>query len=223
MSAEGPLRDRGQTGFSLIETMRWEPGDGLLRRELHMARLTSSARTLGFTFSAHEIAASLDAALENHASAMRVRLELERDGRVACTTQPFTPLASNSVWQVRIAAARLDSADALLRHKTSRRAIYQQARSEFSSQEADEVLLLNERDEVCEGTITSLFVETQDGALVTPALTCGLLDGVLRKELLMQGKVREAVLSVADLLPARRIFVGNALRGLVAAQLSQVD
>ena len=36
------------------------------------------------------------------------------------------------------------------------------------------MILLNERGEVCEGTITNIFVDTGDGVLVTPALSSGL-------------------------------------------------
>ena len=222
MSAERPLRDRRETGFSLIETMRWEPAGGIVRRDLHMARLAGSAGALGFTFAPQDTAWQLDTALENCTVPMRVRLDLAKDGRVSITTQPFNPLPADTLWRLRIASIRLDSADPLLRHKTSRRAIYETARAEFSPGATDEVLLLNEKDEICEGTITSLFVEAQDGALLTPALTSGLLDGVLRKELLLQGKVREVILSVDDLFRARRIFVGNSLRGLIRARLPQL-
>ncbi len=34
--------------YQLIETMRWEPLSGVLRFDLHMARLENSARELGF-------------------------------------------------------------------------------------------------------------------------------------------------------------------------------
>ena len=36
------------TDFSLIETMRWEPGTGIVRLRLHLARLKRSAGRLGF-------------------------------------------------------------------------------------------------------------------------------------------------------------------------------
>ena len=82
------------------------------------------------------------------------------------------------------------------------------------------MLLLNERGELCEGTITSLFVDRGDGGpLMTPALGCGLLAGVLRQEMIDTGKAVEAVLTLSDLAAAAAIHVGNSLRGLIGARL----
>ncbi len=83
----------------------------------------------------------------------------------------------------------------------------------------DEVILLNERGEVCEGTITSVFLDIGGTTCVTPALSCGLLDGVLRRELLNNSVVQEGVVTVDDLSRARNILVGNSLRGMIRAQL----
>lgn len=152
---------------------------------------------------------------------MRVRVELQGNGHVAVEARPFVPLAAGAVWRLRIASVRLDSADPLLRHKTSRRAVYEAARAEFSADEADEVLLLNEKGQVCEGTITSLFADAGAGPLATPALASGLLDGVLRREMIARKQAREATLFPADLARANRLFVGNSLRGLIPARLSQ--
>ena len=96
---------------------------------------------------------------------------------------------------------------------------FKSARAEFAAGAADEVLLLNERGEVCEGTITSVFVDDGTGILKTPTLACGLLAGVLREDLIASGRAREAMLQAGD-LAAGRLFVGNSLRGLIAARLS---
>src|SRR5690606_13495548 len=117
-----------------------------------------------------------------------------RGGTADATAQPFTPLAADKIWRLRFARARLDSSDALLAYKTTRRQIYVRARAEHLATQADEVLLMNERGEACEGTITNLFVDFGDGALATPRLDCGLLPGVLREELLEQGRAVEAVI-----------------------------
>ncbi|RVC43379.1 hypothetical protein EN779_34155, partial [Mesorhizobium sp. M4B.F.Ca.ET.088.02.2.1] len=102
----------------------------------------------------------------------------------------------------------------------SRREAYQHARAEYLASRADEVLLANERGERCEGTITNLFADFGDGVLATPRLDCGLLPGVLRGELLDEGRAAEAIYTLDDLKAARAVYVGNSLRGLIPAKLS---
>ena len=83
------------------------------------------------------------------------------------------------------------------------------------------MLLLNERDEAPRRHHHHLFLDAGDGGpLLTPALTCGLLAGVLRGEMLETGQAAERVLTVADLRAAKALFVGNSLRGLIGARLS---
>jgi 4-amino-4-deoxychorismate lyase len=205
------------TDFSLIETLRYEPESGFVRLRLHLARLTRSARRLGFAGAAAAEAHLLEA-VRDAGGALRVRLTLDRGGVVAVTTAPFAPLPADARWRVRIASTRLDSSDRLLRMKTTRRSVYEAARSEFASAEADEMLLCNERGEVCEGTITSIFLDDGSGALKTPPISCGLLAGVLRTELICQRRARVARLSPDD-LNRGRLYVGNSLRGLIRAEL----
>ncbi|RJG44042.1 aminotransferase class IV family protein [Mesorhizobium sp. DCY119] len=217
MSSEGPLRDGNPPDFELIETLRWEPAQGFVRLERHMARLEASARDLGFKFEQ----AVVEHELSNSGSApLRIRLTLDGAGNAKVTTQPFAPLPADTIWKLAIAKTRLASNDQLLRHKTTKRAAYEAARAEFPADAANEVILLNERDEACEGTITTLFIDTGDGVLRTPALRCGLLAGVLRAELLETGKAIEAVLTTDDLYKAKTLFVGNSLRGLIRARLA---
>jgi len=63
-----------------------------------------------------------------------------------------------------------------------------------------------------EATIANLVVEL-DGALLTPALACGLLPGVLRGHLLEEGRVREGIVRVEDLGRANRLWLVSAVRG----------
>ncbi len=217
MPAEGALRDGTAAGFELIETLRWEPGEGFVRLERHLQRLYASAHALGFAADPEAIGEALREC-QGERVPLRVRLTLAQDGEVKATTAPFEPLPADALWTLRIAGTRLDSADPLIRHKTTRRQAYEAARAEFSREEADEVLLLNERGEVCEGTITNIFIDAGGPALVTPALGCGLLPGVLRSEMIDEGKAKEAVLTEGDLRAAKAVFVGNSLRGLIRAR-----
>ncbi|APO76233.1 aminotransferase protein [Rhizobium etli 8C-3] len=203
--------------FSLIETLRWEPQTGFIRLRLHLARLTRSARRIGFGEPRHALD-ELDWSVRGATGALRVRLTFDAQGRIEVTTAPFAPLAPGTVWNIRIASTRLDSADKLLRIKTTRRTLYEAARAEYTPQQADEVLMLNERGEVCEGTITSAFLGDGSGILRTPPISCGLLAGVLRTELICERKARVGRIRLDD-LNSGQIYVGNSLRGLVPARL----
>ena len=70
---------------------------------------------------------------------------------------------------------------------------------------------------MAEGSRTNVFIE-KNGRLLTPPLSSGLLPGVLRAELIAQGRAHEAVLTLDDLAGADAVFVGNSVRGLVKAE-----
>lgn len=217
MPPESALRDGQPAGYALIETMRREADGTIPRRARHLDRMTHSAAVLGFAFARRMAEKVLDGIAGD--AALRVRLELAEDGRIGLTTTPFTALPQGTVWRLAIARTRLDATDPLRRHKTDSRAIYAEARGEFSADAIDEVLLVDGDGELAEGTITNLFLDRGDGVLATPPVTAGALPGVLRAELLDQGKAVEARLLPSDIARAQAIFVGNSLRGLIAARL----
>jgi branched-subunit amino acid aminotransferase/4-amino-4-deoxychorismate lyase len=208
MSAEGALPD-----FGLIETLRWNRDAGFGLLDLHRARIAASAAALGFPFAPQAFDSALAGAVGG-VEDLRVRLVLRGDGGFDVTTAPFVRDPPEKIWRVAVAAQKFVSRDPMLRHKTTRRALYEQA---LAASGADEVLFLNEKDEVCEGARTNLFLE-RDGLLLTPPLACGLLPGVLRADLLARGRAREKTLRLADL--RENFYLGNSLRGLLRARLS---
>lgn len=204
--------------YQLIETMRWEPLSGVLRFDLHMARLEKSARELGFSCNMDAVRQKI-AEIGTGEQALKLRLTLAPDGVATVSSTPYESLSCQTVWRIAIARTRLNHNDPLLRHKTTRRQAYLAAREEYSPAEVNEVILLNDRGEVCEGTITSIFLDVGGAACMTPALSCGLLDGVLRRELLNNSVVEEGIVTMDTLKNARNILVGNSLRGMIRAQL----
>jgi 4-amino-4-deoxychorismate lyase len=203
------------TDFSLFETMRYTPGEGIARLNLHLKRLETSARRLGFV-GAEKAEAALAAYLEPQTQ--RLRLELSRAGNISITAAPFTLQPEDAVWRIAITETRTASTDPLIRHKTTRRALYEAARAEFPANEINEVLLLNEKGELAEGTITNLFVEDDEGRLMTPPISSGCLAGVLRTSLICARKAYNHRLRPED-LAGRTLYVGNSLRGLIRAEL----
>jgi branched-subunit amino acid aminotransferase/4-amino-4-deoxychorismate lyase len=215
MPAESPVPD----AFGLIETFLWTRADGYVLAGGHFARLKTSARELGFVFSPEAYERALARACANPAAdRLRVRLELSRDGAFSIAAAPFTPEPAEKIFCVAVAKTRLDSRDPLLRHKTTRRAIYEDAlaAAQAADPRVDEVVFLNERGEVCEGARTNVFLP-REKILLTPPLACGLLAGVLRANLLSRGEACERVLHLDDLRDG--FMLGNALRGQFRASL----
>ncbi len=92
---------------------------------------------------------------------------------------------------------------------------YERARE----QGLDEVVLLNERGEVCECTSANLFA-VHGGRVLTPPLSSGCLPGVTRAVLLeeihLSGlTVQERVLLPADLESADEVFLASTTRELL--------
>ncbi len=195
---ESALREGGrQPGLRLIETMLWD-GRAAPHWPLHVARLQRSAELLGWTCPA------IAPAGPDHPA--RLRLTLDAGERVAWQASPLP--AAKPGWQVGLAKKRLSSVDPWLQLKSTNRATYDQARAALP-EGLDEALFQNERGEVCDGTITTVFFDRGQG-MRTPPLTSGLLPGVLRAEI----GCPEEVLMTAD-LPRVQLWVGNALRGLI--------
>ncbi len=209
---ESPLRSTVPHGTRLIETFGWWPGQGVAHADLHRARMGRGADALGFAFDPDAARAAMVVAADGP---MRCRLTLGADGEFDLTTAPLPPTPDR--WRVGIAAERLRADDPWLGVKSTQRGVYDRARAALPT-ELDEWLFLNERGEVCEGTITNLFAQMASGARVTPPLASGVLPGILRQTLLAEGWT-EAVLTLDDLAQARGVWMGNALRGLIVADI----
>lgn len=198
--------------FDLIETMAFDPVEGVRLLEYHLSRMMRSADELGFLFDRHAARNELQAATFRLRSQSRVRLLLSRRGSMAIEIRQHHPWPE-AVMRVAAVARRVDSQDIHLRHKITDRRIYADALRRGGT---FEVLLIDQDGFLTEGCFSSLFVERND-KLLTPPLTRGLLPGVLRQSLIDMGEAVEADIRIADL--EKGFFIGNAARGLVAATL----
>ncbi|MGJ0425121.1 aminotransferase class IV [Methylocystis sp.] len=219
MSDQGALSDGRENDFGLIETLLWTRGEGFCLLPEHLARLAASSAALGFAHDEARIRDALNAAVVGASNGrLRVRLVVAREGTIDTSVTPIEPIPPDTIWRVAVAKRRFASADPLLRHKTTRRALYEDALAEAAQRYgADEVLFQNERDELCEAARCNLFVP-QGELLLTPPLSCGLLPGTLRAALIAQGRARESILRLED-ISGSEFFLGNSVRGLVRARL----
>jgi len=227
--------------FKLIETLLWQPGSGYWLLDLHLARLVESAGYFLYPCDPQAIMAELENMAGKFRSSgaginRRVRLTLTREGKIELTS---TELNSGPVPEVDLAAIlkpdghtdspnvlfsgkKTDSHSPYLFHKTTIRRLYDEELSQAASRGFYEVLFVNEKDEITEGSFTNIFV-LRKGRLITPPVSCGLLPGILRRHLLDRypDTVIEAPLSRKDVETADALYVGNSVRGLVKIKLIQ--
>jgi para-aminobenzoate synthetase/4-amino-4-deoxychorismate lyase len=207
------------TPLRLIETLRYAPSEEKAFPFLpeHLERLADSAHWFGFPFDADAFRRALSSIKGD--TPLRVRVTLGQQGDLRVETAPLGTGAPSEAPTVVLSPHRVRSNDPLLRHKTTARRLYDQELARIMGEGHFDALFVNERGELAEGARSNLFVQ-KNGELLTPPQNAGLLNGVLRRRLLREGRAREARLTVEDLHQAEALFVGNGLRGLTRVRLA---
>lgn len=200
--------------FDLLETMAFDPLEGVRLLELHLERLKASAEDLGFAFDRHSVRNELQAATFRLRERSRLRLLVSSRGSVAIEVRDHRTWPQ-AIMQVKVVPRQAPADDPRLRHKTTDRSVYRDALQRGGTYE---VLMTDVQGYLTEGCFSSIFVERGD-KLVTPPASRGLLRGILRQSLLDMGEAVEGDLRPHDL--ERGFFIGNAARGMVAASLAR--
>lgn len=204
--------------FELLETLRLDQGRYWLLTH-HLDRLRESAAHLGHRFDPAAVDSALEAVRQAHPQGLwRVRLLLDASGRTDAQAHAMTETASPV--RVALAPAPLNTEEALqefIRHKTTRRAHYEALAP--TDPAVFDHLLFNQRGELTEFTRGNVAIQL-DGQWWTPSLDSGLLPGTYRRELLAQGRLKEAVIPVGRLAQAQGLAFFNGLRGWLDATLA---
>ncbi|MBP6016180.1 MAG: aminodeoxychorismate synthase component I [Candidatus Promineofilum sp.] len=205
---------RETVDFRLLESLRWTPEEGYFLLARHLQRLTDSAEYFNIPLEPPRIERLLVDFVRGMTEPAKVRLLLDRAGRVEINSRPLLEGARSEPIRVGLARMPVSSADVRLYHKTTRRAPYDAART--SRPDCDDVILWNERGELTESSAANLVLEI-GGQLYTPPVTAGLLAGTFRAQLLETGEIEERVLITPDLSRATRLWLINSVRGRQAA------
>src|SRR5262249_12075804 len=97
-----------------------------------------------------------------------VRLPLAEDGTITVTSTPIELPTRDTVWRFVISDQRVDEKDPFFYHKTTRRQFFdREMERQKRETSCDEVVFLNKKGELTEGTRTNLFVEI-DGRVFSP-------------------------------------------------------
>ena len=202
--------------LALIETILYSKSTGYKYLSLHLKRLKDSCKYFSIDLNAEKL---LTAFKQINIPPMKedfiIRVLVNKDGKFNIEKKVLTkqPL----IVKVKLSSKKINPDNPMLYHKTNQRELYDKERQKAIKEGFYEVLFFNTRDEVTEGSITNIFIQ-KNKKLYTPPLKCGLLPGVLRQHLLNQGKAREKVICLEDVLGADKVYVGNSVRGLIQVE-----
>lgn len=214
--------------FQLIESLAFD--DEYIYLTEHMDRMCNSAAYFEFKFDRKNVEVQLNSYAErfDSAAAYKVRLLLHPSGQINITHSDMPAIDLDAVYNLALSDVVLEKSNVFTRHKTTKRAILDQARekakaetlNDSATQQIDEVMFCNRQGFITEGSFTTIFVES-DGVFYTPPLSAGLLNGVLRRHLLdtQPDKYKIKNIKFTDLKSTDTIYVGNSVRGLITARL----
>jgi para-aminobenzoate synthetase/4-amino-4-deoxychorismate lyase len=195
-----------QPPFELLASLRLEESGYFLLEE-HLDRLTDSAEYFDYVF-AREIVRNALEAYRAQVERFPAKVRLLSDKRGALTiTDELLP--APQPWKVGLARAPIESRQRWTHHKTTRRAVYDDARA--TRLDCVDVLLWTADGALTESTFANIVLRFGDKRY-TPPSEAGLLPGVFRRHLLETGEIEERSLTVDDLAKTDEVMLINSVR-----------
>ncbi len=195
--------------------MLFTPENGYYLLDQHLERLESSASFFCFSCNRSDIQEILTEKGKQCKTEKRVRLVLDKQGHIKLDYFEL-PKQSKSKLKLSIAEKPVKNSNIYLFHKTTNREVYDQAMNHCKI--ADDVVLYNQDGEITESCIANIAIQIEE-KWVTPPISCGLLAGTKRAELLDKNKLTECVFYKEDLMNATEIKLFNSVRGEYLVEL----
>jgi branched-chain amino acid aminotransferase/4-amino-4-deoxychorismate lyase len=232
-----PLDDRGVLlGDGLFETMLWTAGD-LPHLDAHLARMAAGCETLGLPVLDLEaartlcLAAPIQAGVSETRAAVRLTLTAGSGGRGLDRPEaPVSRLVARTVAAAPVttpvdlvlARTRRNEGSPAARLKTLSYVDNVLARAEARAAGADEAVMRNNHGDLTCAAAANLFW-VAGGSLFTPALHCGVLDGLTRRRVMaaawaLDVEVHEVASGAEALDAAEAVFLTNSLIGVRPAR-----
>lgn len=224
-------------GDGLFETMLWKDGD-IRFLDLHIERLQDSMRMLHLDdaglFDAFFLRRKVEELLRKNnmiGQQARVRLIVYRQGAglyspennragfvIQVDRKPETLRDSKTGLIIDVYDEYKKPFSELAKIKSNNALIYVMAGIYRKKQAMDEVLILNQNGNLCEGLVSNVFV-FYEKVLYTPALSEGCIAGVMRRVVMdianeqgisvVEAEINPEIMKVAD-----EIFCTNAVDGI---------
>jgi para-aminobenzoate synthetase / 4-amino-4-deoxychorismate lyase len=204
--------------FEIFESLLWK--NDFLYVVDHIERLHDTARYFKYPLDRLKLISVLKSLAHSFekAGSQKVRIFLDKNGIIRWDYAPIEDLSSRVCARVFVSRKPMDPLNPFLFNKTTFKPWYSQDAEKIRKGLCFDVIHVNSRQEVTEGSRCNIFMR-KGSMLFTPPIDCGLLPGVLRKNLLRRKNCSEAILKVSDLKKADAVYCGNSVRGLVEVKI----
>lgn len=222
-------------GDGIFESIRIRNAQGLFLED-HFQRMSAGLSKLKienpFTFSSFSKEISEIIELNKIQKAGRIRLSVYRDAEGFYTPQGNKAayfievvelpdnayLLNDNGWKIDLCETVEIQPNDLSAIKTINALPYVLAGIYKREQQLDEVLLLNSKGNICEGSSSNVFL-IADKSLLTPPISEGCVEGVMRKNILEIAKkldlrIIENKVGIEEMQIAQEVFFTNAIQGI---------
>ncbi|HCT92864.1 MAG TPA: branched-chain amino acid aminotransferase [Lachnospiraceae bacterium] len=207
------LDDGYQFGLGVFETIAVEKSR-LLFLDWHLERMAHSLRELGIrqTVTKRQVTEYLTSHRTDRA-ALKIMVS---DKNIVFTMRPnpYTAEKAGKGFRLLYSSVYRNETSPLVGHKTMNYGDCLLEKRRTALMGADELIFLNSRGEICEGTVSNIFF-VSGGRLFTPPVSCGLLPGIVRRFVMESFSVTEQVLRREDAAKMEECFVTNSLMGIM--------
>ncbi len=212
------------TPFNLIECFLYDAKIGFRYLDAHLQRLFRSAEFFNFRYFEQAICDDLVLLTKTLDARYpyKIKLVLQKHGAYNITS--FKLEQQNLKNKVQIYDDKISTYDNILfNHKTdvaSIRGYYNRVLKQKNAYDnLFDIIFVNKDGYVTEGSKSNVFM-LKGELLLTPALDCGVLPGIMREKFLeMYPQTKEAYITTEDLMKADKIWMTNSIVGIVAVSL----
>lgn len=141
----------------------------------------------------------------------------ERNVHFMIRENNYTDMMYQNGFKLGICSFRRNETSPLTYYKTINYADNIIAKKQALLKGYDEVLFLNMKDEICEGSYTNIFF-IKDGRIYTPMKSCGLLSGIIREYIIKTESVTECIISLKNIDKFEECFITNSIIGIMSVR-----
>jgi len=198
--------------FEIFETILVENKIPFLF-DYHLKRLENSADFFLFYYRGKIVENNILRFIGLHKEqTYKLKVVLNKWGGITLIPAEVKPLPAET--KVILSPTRVKTTERFQYFKTTERKLYDSELKKYSQAGFSEVIYLNEKEEVAEGSFTNIVVKKGKN-LFTPPIEAGILNGVYRQYLIDSTKISVRTLSVSDIQSAEEVFLINSVRKII--------